>query len=148
LFRLEWDGALKQLNVQLLDKGDLTDGRLSSDEDRWRYYIDTFVMSAPTEGVQLQDVRTPFLQRNLPREEDNQAFGFEDTLVVPNLEIKICANTYKIFFQNGTEDVFVQSSRRRAVDEGAHEKTASKRKERFEKWINSKGEEAAKMVVA
>lgn len=52
----------------------------------------------------LHSSRRPFLQRNLPKEIPVETS--RDVITNSALQIKICSNTYKMFFLSGTEDYF------------------------------------------
>ncbi len=138
-YRIEWNEKTRKMNLQLLGKEDLTLTNVETQEDRWNYYIDSYVMSSPTEGVPIDRVRTPFLRRTLPSDdmdsEQEEEIGFGDTEIKAGLEIKICLNTYKMFFQSGTEDVFVQNSMKRAIRPEAAIKITDKRKEDWKIWL-------------
>lgn len=66
-----------------------------SSEEKWATYVDNFVQSSSSDSQTY-----PFLKRNL----SNSRIG--DVVTVSGLELKICVNTYKIFFVDGTEDYF------------------------------------------
>jgi paired amphipathic helix protein Sin3a len=87
----------------LLGKEDqITDDTITS-EEKWSLYVDQFVQLSTTESVTLKR-SDPFLKRNLPLQ-----VGEDPPLNVETrsgLELKICVNTYKIFFVDNTEDYF------------------------------------------
>lgn len=108
---------------------------VESKEEQWNYYIDSFVMSSPTEGIPTDRVHTPFVRKNLPSEED-ETNEYADTEIKANLEIKICVNTYKMFYQSSTEDVFIQNSKKRAVDSEKSQRVSQRRKKRWDDWLS------------
>lgn len=91
------------MTVQVLGKEDqLSDDAISS-EEKWSLYVDQFVQLSTPENTSLKR-RDPFLKRNLPTH-----VGEDPPLNVETksgLELKICVNTYKIFFVDNTEDYF------------------------------------------
>ena len=91
------------MTMQVLGKEDqLSDDAISS-EEKWSLYVDQFVQLSTPESNSLQR-RDPFLKRNLPSH-----VGEDPPLNVETksgLELKICVNTYKIFFVDNTEDYF------------------------------------------
>lgn len=99
IYRIEYYFLENILTIQLLAKDDqLTEETISS-EEKWSLYVDQFVQIASSDTRKL-----PFLTRNLPLNvgEDPPA----NVLTQSGLELKICVNTYKIFFVDNTEDYF------------------------------------------
>jgi paired amphipathic helix protein Sin3a len=90
-FRFEYNVGEKVVTVQLL-RGD--DGEVEGvgAEERWSVYVDGFVGGRGSS-------RGPFLQRNIM----NQT-GRDGVVGRSGLELKICVNTYRIYFVDGTED--------------------------------------------
>ncbi|KAG5519162.1 hypothetical protein PMAC_002250 [Pneumocystis sp. 'macacae'] len=147
LYRIEWNGQEKTLSIQLIGKDDLTLDQAVSAEEKWSYYIDAFVMSSPTEGVASELVKPTFLRRNLPLddEEDDENEEAQHTVdlidenyVSSGLEIKICVNTYKIFFVQGTEDSFARSINKRKIDKEKYQKLKDKRQNIWKERLNGK----------
>src|SRR5690554_7210198 len=91
------------MSIQLLSKNDYTLDTAISSEEKWGYYIDSYVLLTPTEGV-LPSTFPTFLKRNLPAHIPDEPP--QDIITHSGLEVKICINTYKIFFVNSTEDFF------------------------------------------
>lgn len=146
LYRIEWNNQEMTLSIQLIGKDDLTLDQAVSAEEKWSYYIDAFVMSSPTEGVASELVKTTFLKRNLPLEEEEDddekaqraADLIDENYVSSGLEIKICVNTYKIFFVQGTEDSFARSINKRKIDQEKYQKLKEKRLELWKERLNGK----------
>lgn len=91
------------ITIQLLAKDEHFNDESITSEEKWSLYVDHFVQLSATEGVRLKR-REPFLKRNLPTsipEEPPQNIETQS-----GLELKICVNTYKIFFVDNTEDYF------------------------------------------
>jgi paired amphipathic helix protein Sin3a len=104
-FRFEYNVAEKVVTIQLLNKEeDMGDG--VGAQEKWSVYVDHFV-----QFVAGQNTRGPFLTRNI-------AQGLErgDVVSRSGLELKICVNTYRIYFVDGTEDFMM---RRGSANEGA-----------------------------
>lgn len=143
------------LTVQLLGKDDhITDDSISS-EEKWSLYVDQFVQLSTTEGINVKR-REPFLKRNLPKEVgDDPPLNVE---TVSGLELKICVNTYKIFFVDNTEDYFrrkhsIQPKSLLNLGSGqrleAESVTREKRYSRLMRWISQKaGDKAAQNQAA
>ncbi|KAK9242525.1 hypothetical protein V1506DRAFT_509342 [Lipomyces tetrasporus] len=113
IFRLELNETTSALSIQLIDQDDLTLNDAASADEKWKYYLTSYVMSAPTEGVPVSKVRMPFLRRHIPQEDvegdDNSEAGSKpNTYSKSGLRVRICMNTYKMFFEENSEDVFVR----------------------------------------
>ncbi|KAK9384823.1 hypothetical protein V1515DRAFT_610189 [Lipomyces mesembrius] len=113
IFRLELNESASALSIQLIDQADLTLNDAASADEKWKYYLTSFVMSAPTEGVPVSKVRMPFLRRHIPQDDvesdDNSESGWKPkTYSRSGLRVRICMNTYKMFFEENSEDVFVR----------------------------------------
>ncbi|KAJ3147061.1 Transcriptional regulatory protein sin3 [Geranomyces variabilis] len=138
IYRLEYFVDEKVLTVQLLSKEEnMSDGSVSR-EDRWTLYVDHFVQLNATENLRASR-REPFLKRNLPATAPDQPP--HDVEAHSGLELKVCVNTYKMFFVDHTEDYFV---RRRGTEEVANEdgvagsaEAARKRWQKFSAWVES-----------
>ncbi|KAI9698496.1 MAG: Transcriptional regulatory protein sin3 [Candelina mexicana] len=84
-----------------------------TDEAKWSYYISSYCMVEPTEGVPLSRCRVPFLKRNLPKkssteDEDTQGSILDSTISRENLVVRISVNSYKILYDQDTEDFFAK----------------------------------------
>ncbi|KAK9469030.1 hypothetical protein V1512DRAFT_258454 [Lipomyces arxii] len=112
VFRLELNEGTSTLSVQLINHDDLTLNSATTAEEKWKYYLTSYVMSAPTEGVPVEKVKMPFLRRNLPSEdietEEADAPATPKTYSHSGLRVRICLNTYKLFWEEFTEDSFVR----------------------------------------
>lgn len=107
--------------IQIITHDDLTLNDAMTAEEKWKYYLTSYIMSAPTEGVPTDRVRMPFLRRNLPsedaEEEPDEEDGAEGETAVTNasqtyskgaLRVRLCQKTYRLFFEDFTEDFFVR----------------------------------------
>ena len=159
------------MTIQYLCRGEPTINDAITKEQKWNYYIQSYTMVTPTEGVDVEseNYKVPFLKRNLniaaaaaaAHQQYSQAplssvrdeppstatTSSSDAIVGPsgartprepvvelrsqaplsptsgarlattaaegclyskhNLEIKVCVNTYKVFYKQGTEDFMV-----------------------------------------
>ncbi|KAI8847373.1 hypothetical protein BC829DRAFT_396748 [Chytridium lagenaria] len=104
LYRLEYYVRERALTIQLIVKDDSAVDDTISTEEKWSMYVDHFIQLSTTEGIRLRQRTGPFLRRNLPsRIPDDPPTDVESR---SGLELKICLNTYKIFFVENTEDYF------------------------------------------
>jgi paired amphipathic helix protein Sin3a len=122
--------------MQILGREDhITDESISS-EERWSLYVDQFVQLSATEGVNMRR-REPFLKRNLPTEVGDEPPQNVETS--SGLELKICVNTYKIFFVDNTEDYFRRISAEENGEREAqrHRSLTAKKNAIFREWLES-----------
>jgi paired amphipathic helix protein Sin3a len=135
----------KHVLVQLLTP---EDGTLNSEElspeARWSYYVSSYTMRDPTEGVPFSQMRMPFLKRNLPPklDSDEEYNRYYKPLVSQEgLIIRICANSYHVLYEPGTEEWWCREpSTQEEQAELAADRAAvkEKRRDRFtEKFVNN-----------
>ncbi|KAG8818871.1 Transcriptional regulatory protein sin3 [Serendipita sp. 401] len=131
LFRINWDHTI--MTMQLLGKSDPSTDDAETVAQRWRFYIESYVLTHPTEGVQ-EPKKMPFLRRNVVEapltETGCQAHN--------GLEIRVCIRTYRLFFSSNTEDFFWRygdGARKQAMERLPD--IEKKRKETFETWLET-----------
>ncbi|KAJ1906048.1 hypothetical protein LPJ81_001569 [Coemansia sp. IMI 209127] len=109
VFRVDYIYDSQTMTMQLLRREDITLDEAVTEEERWAYYVDSYVLFEPTEGVpRLQQARPrPYLPRHLHADEGDYIISSRS-----NLEIKIAVNTYKLCFLTGTEDIYANHTRR------------------------------------
>ena len=96
----------------MLNKEDLTLDQASTREEQWAYYVDSYYMHADTEGVATDMLAPPWLRRSVFSSQVLQ----EASVVLNELQVKICLNTYKLFYLVNTEDTLVRHKVNRMVD--------------------------------
>jgi paired amphipathic helix protein Sin3a len=69
-------------------------------------------MHADTEGVATELLAGPWLRRSVTPAE----FSTDTTVFLNNLQVKICLNTYKLFYLVNTEDTLVRYKTNRVVE--------------------------------
>ncbi|KAJ2337272.1 hypothetical protein GGI00_000343 [Coemansia sp. RSA 2681] len=116
VFRIDYIYESQTMTIQLLRREDITLDEAVTEEERWAYYVDSYVLFEPTEGVpRLQQSRPrPYLSRHLHADECDYAISSRSSL-----EIKIAVNTYKLCFLTGTEDIYANHTRRAALTDAA-----------------------------
>jgi paired amphipathic helix protein Sin3a len=115
------------LTIQLLGKEDQVADDAITSEEKWSLYVDQFVQLSTIENSNMKR-RDPFLKRNLPSQVGEDPPVNVETK--SGLELKICVNTYKIFFVDNTEDYF----RRKRT--GHLSDSSSKRSAKFKQWLD------------
>ncbi|KAJ2713432.1 hypothetical protein H4R19_002254, partial [Coemansia spiralis] len=121
VFRVDYIYDSQTMAIQLLRREDITLDEAVTEEERWAYYVDSYVLFEPTEGVpQLPHSRPrPYLRRHLHADECDYVISSRS-----NLEIKIAVNTYKLCFLTGTEDIYANHTRRAQLAGDAAAKAA------------------------
>lgn len=136
VFRVDYIYESKTMTIQLLRHEDITLDEAVTEEERWAYYVDSYVLFEPTEGVpRLQERRPrPYLRRHLQADECDYAISSRS-----NLEIKIAVNTYKLCFLTGTEDIYANHTRRMALTKPeaitAYEEQWKERTGTWHEWV-------------
>lgn len=148
MFRIEWNNKERKAMIQFLGTEDLTLKQKRSEEESWNYYLTSYLIAGPTEGVLTEKVRVPFLQRNLTDEsipdnasttsenpekegEEVSADGGADyiDIIDQGLTARIALPTYRLFFEPSTEDYF---SRKVGVSTNSSTKIAEE--QRVSRW--------------
>ncbi|KAK2740745.1 Transcriptional regulatory protein sin3 [Myotisia sp. PD_48] len=147
IYRITYVPANKNAMIQLLTPEESTlDAEGLGHEARWSYYVSAYTMRDPTEGVIFSDMRMPFLKRNLPpkMDSDEEYNNFYKPLIHHDgLSIRICANSYHILYDPGTEDWWYRHSTGKTSQadsrkDSAYASLKEKRKDRFkEKFVNN-----------
>ncbi|KAJ8327725.1 hypothetical protein QVD99_003749 [Batrachochytrium dendrobatidis] len=139
VYRLEFFIPERVLTVQLLGKNDqLSDDTISS-EEKWSLYVDQFVQLSMAEALGFRR-NEPFLKRTLPIEVTEDPPLYVETR--SGLELKICVNTYKIFFVDNTEDYFRRKRSEMMAENGltvsitTEKGIQSKRNAKFAAWLD------------
>lgn len=84
------------------------------------------MMCSPTEGIPLDRCSKVFLRRGFPQEKDMHTDSSKST-VRENMVVRICVNTYRLFFLPLTEDLGAKDPNCWApVPEGTREKRRKK----------------------
>lgn len=67
LFRITWQPAEQKCTIRLFPSDDSTfDHSELTDEARWQYYVASYTMSEPTEGIDAGRLRRPYMTRCIP----------------------------------------------------------------------------------
>lgn len=141
LYRIEWMASSGTLLIQLLSRDDLTlgddDGR--SQEEKWLYYLASYTLWTPTEGLE-GEAKAPFMERSLAKAREVSDAQGTDYYTSNHLEIKVCIATYRLFFVEDTEDVFARLHTKKTRERLARRETRERRarKTKFEEWVEER----------
>ncbi|KAH3661386.1 hypothetical protein OGAPHI_006793 [Ogataea philodendri] len=109
MFKITFNKDLNETSITFLALDDTTirdDSK--TPEEKWNYYLTSYSMSHPTEGIDSGAILLPFLKSNVEEEEDED----EEIEGAANskLKVKIDKETYRLVFEPGSFDVFVRES--------------------------------------
>lgn len=130
LFRIEWNEKTRHALVKHIGSDDITLKQIKTQEEKWNYYLTSYLMTCPTEGVPADKVSLPFLHRSLPDSMDT-----DDVIaaVDQGLTARICDSTYKLFFEPNSEDFF--SRKVGAAAEGASDAAKQQMQENWKGFL-------------
>ncbi|KAI8840628.1 hypothetical protein BJ741DRAFT_561197 [Chytriomyces cf. hyalinus JEL632] len=160
LYRLDYHVAPKVLTMQLLTKEDAVLQDSTSVEELWSVYVDQFIqLTGNSNGLNYKDPHAvqlprrghavqlsnngpvfgsePFLRRTMNVNLEHLPGGVLNDAVESRsgLELKICLNTYKMFFVEDTEDYFARRGVKKA---GRTEASDGQAKETLDAWIEER----------
>lgn len=149
MFRIEYNKDTRHVCIQYIALDDLTlNTKRASDTDKWKYYITSYSLPHPTEGIDQDKLYAPFLERILDFE--NEALDVEDpanSKYSPEgvshsiLKIKISKATYAMEIEPGSYDVFSRKSMNKypiKVNEIKSKKSLDKKIAIIDKFLSSK----------
>ncbi|AMD20147.1 HCL004Wp [Eremothecium sinecaudum] len=142
MFRIEFNKTTSQVSIQYVAVDDLTLEEPKSLKDKWQYYLTSYSLSHPTEGISHDNLKPPFLEKIIEREEDyiddkDEKYSPEG-IASSNLKVRIDPATYYMEVDAGSHDTFS----RKAVNKFPTKAEAKKKKSfelkaEFEKFLNS-----------
>ena len=101
----------------------------SSREEQWAYYVDSYYMHADTEGVATDLLSPPWIRRSVPSTDISP-----QSIFVNEMHVKICLNSYKLFYLVNTEDTLVREKSDRTVTAKTIEYNRKGRAKDGKKW--------------
>lgn len=120
MFRIEFNRQSAHVCIQYIAVDDLTLPEPRSLEDKWKYYITSYSLSHPTEGVSQEELQIPFLEKIIEAEEgyDDDEKGTEqifspEGVSKSTLNIKVDPETYFLEIEPGSYDVFSRKAMNR-----------------------------------
>lgn len=109
MFKISYNKKTSTADIVFLAVDDLTiKDQSKSKEEKWNYYMTSYAMSYPTEGIDSTKVRMPFLESTLneEKEDENEIEGVSDS----KLKVKVDIDTYQLVFDKGSYDMFIRNS--------------------------------------
>lgn len=123
MFRIDFNRQSNHVCIQYIAVDDLTLAEPKSLEDKWKYYVTSYSLSHPTEGIAQEELQIPFLERIIEDEEEYDDEGKDgenskgrfspEGVSHSTLKIKINPETYALDIEPGSCDVFSRRSMNR-----------------------------------
>ncbi|CAK7263490.1 Transcriptional regulatory protein sin3 [Sporothrix epigloea] len=129
LFQITWYPAKSEAAVRWLQRDEPTfNADAMALQDRWQYYISTYMRIKPTEGVVRSRLRKSVLTRNLPSSNEVESDGSGSRKAVAfdeGLVLRICLNSFTLVYEKGTSEYFIYNhDEPEAVDDDKEEDAA------------------------
>ncbi|CAH6718933.1 transcriptional regulatory protein Sin3p [[Candida] jaroonii] len=106
MFKIVYKEKEDVVNIQFVSLDDLTLNDHKTAEEHYNYYVTSYVMSHPTEGVSASKINMPFSKDFIEQIEEDQCNGFVDS----NLKVSICENSYRLFYEPDGHDEFTANT--------------------------------------
>lgn len=105
MFKISFSELDNSVNIQFVSLDDLTINDHANAAERYNYYVTSYVMSHPTEGVPASKINMPFQKSFIEAVDEEQCEG----RVSSGLKVSICENSFRLFFEPNTSDEFTSS---------------------------------------
>lgn len=106
MFKITFKESENRVNILFVSLDDLTISDHVNSEESYNYYVTSYVMSHPTEGVPASKINMPFHKGFIEAVEEEQCEGKAS----PGLKVSICENSYRLFFESNGQDEFTANS--------------------------------------
>ncbi|WWC60485.1 uncharacterized protein I303_103058 [Kwoniella dejecticola CBS 10117] len=133
LYKISYQPSTEAVSIQFLSKEDLTIDDAETTEEKWRQYIESYVLTHPTEGLPHR-VDPPLLQRNL---DDDLTLSSGSIITKDGMEIKVALGNYRMFFTPDTEDYFhlIRKSDEIVESDKQEKKYIEGAQKRLDEWV-------------
>lgn len=106
MFKIAFKESDSSVNIQFVSLDDLTINDYQKSEEKYNYYVTSYVMYHPTEGVPASKINMPFAKCFIENVDEENIDGYVNS----GLKVSICENSYRLFFEADTEDEFTSKS--------------------------------------
>lgn len=106
MFKIVIKEPENSVTIEFVALDDLTINDHENAEESYNYYVTSYVMSHPTEGVPASKINMPFHKAFIDAVEEEQCEGKASS----DLRVSICENSYRLFFEPGAHDEFTANS--------------------------------------
>lgn len=105
MFKIAFSESENSVNIQFVSLDDLTINDHANATERYNYYVTSYVMYHPTEGVPASKINMPFHKSFIEAVDEDQCEG----KVFSGLKVSVCENSFRLFFEPGTSDEFTST---------------------------------------
>lgn len=105
MFKISFSEPDNSVNIQFVSLDDLTINDHANAAERYNYYVTSYVMSHPTEGVPASKLNMPFQKSFIESVDEEQCEGRASS----GLKVSICENSFRLFFEPKTSDEFTSN---------------------------------------
>ncbi|SCU80912.1 LADA_0B10176g1_1 [Lachancea dasiensis] len=112
MFRIEYNKLTNHVCIQFVAVDDLTLNEPDTLKDRWHYYLTSYALSHPTEGIPHESISIPFLEKNLSDEVELDAENEKPSHVgqsVSQLRIQVNPQNYELQIEPNSKDIFTRA---------------------------------------
>lgn len=102
MFKIGLNETTSTVNIQFVSLDDLTINDHETNEEKYNYYVTSYVMSHPTEGVPASKINMPFHKAFIDNVDEDSCDG----RVQAGLKVSISETSYRLFFEKGTHDEY------------------------------------------
>ncbi|EOD48752.1 putative transcriptional repressor sin3p protein [Neofusicoccum parvum UCRNP2] len=112
VYKISYDQLHSDARVMIFKREEPTfDTKQTSQEQNWRAYLSSFTRITATEGVPAEKVRMPFIKRDAPLDEDEQAEASHDVKSEESLTIRIALEKFNMVFEPNTSEFLIKSDK-------------------------------------
>ncbi|KAG1757835.1 hypothetical protein EDB19DRAFT_1624058 [Suillus lakei] len=131
LYRFDWHWSSKTMFVQLVETDDPSVNGDGTAINRWREYLDSYVLRQPTEWLsQPKREGKVFLRRHITIDESPRGTPSWDSM-----SIRVSLGTYKMFYESGAEDVYVRPRSREEEKELGERAKVREEERKRSRWL-------------
>ncbi|EKG22077.1 Paired amphipathic helix [Macrophomina phaseolina MS6] len=128
VYKISYDQLRSIARVMIFKREEPTfDTKQTSQEQNWRAYLSSFTRITATEGVPAEKVKIPFLRRDAPTDDDEQAEASQDVKSEETLTIRIALERFTMVFEPNTSEYLLKSDK---VRSGGNDGIAAAEQER------------------
>lgn len=106
MFNIMYRERNEYITVQFVGLDDLTINDYESNVEKYNYYVTSYIMSHPTEGVPSSKIAMPFMRSFIDAVDEEQCEGQFNS----GLRVSVCENSFRLFFNPETQDIFTANS--------------------------------------
>lgn len=111
MFQVTWYPAKHEAAVRWLQRDEPTfNADTMALQDRWQYYISTYMRIESTEGVDRSRLRKSVLARNLPTANENDSDSGDNRKAVAfneGLVMRVCLNSFTLVYEKNSGEFFI-----------------------------------------